>query len=142
MLAKKTVRVKIVVLAWVALLLLPSANGVLAVSHHAIHDPLIAASSTVATQSDPFNRGDVSRKWLAPGPITQYPNEGGTWEYGFWNAKVRSYYTVDRCHGSTVELNGNRSRSADTAPGQRSIAELWAVQYPTHVDRYYYRVCD
>lgn len=35
MLAKRTVRVKIVVLAWVALLL-PSTNGVLAVSHNAI----------------------------------------------------------------------------------------------------------
>lgn len=137
MLAKKTVGVKIVVLALVALLLLPSANGVLAVSHHAIYDPL-----TVATQSDPFNRGDISRKWLAPGPITQYPNEGGTWQYGFWNAKVRSYYTVDRCHGSTVELNGNQTRSVDTVAGKTSIAELWAVQYPTHVDRYYYRVCD
>ncbi|MCS1382011.1 lactococcin 972 family bacteriocin [Lysinibacillus sphaericus] len=140
MLAKKTVRVKIVVLALMALLLLPS--GVLAVSHKAIQEPLIATTSMVATQSDQFNRGDISRKWLAPGPITQYPHEGGTWEYGFWDVKVRSYYTVDRCHGSTVELNGNRSRSADTAAGQKSIAELWAVQYPTHVDRYYYRVCD
>ncbi len=101
--SQKTVRVKIVVLALVALLLLPS--GVLAVSHKAIQEPLIATTSMVATQSDPFNRGDISRKWLAPGPITQYPNEGGTWEYGFWDVKVRSYYTVDRCHGSTVILN-------------------------------------
>jgi len=69
MLAKKSVRVKIVVLALVALLLWPS--GAFAVTHHAIQDPLIAASSTVATQSDPFNRGDISRKWLAPGPITR-----------------------------------------------------------------------
>ncbi|TKI69143.1 hypothetical protein FC756_09690 [Lysinibacillus mangiferihumi] len=106
------------------------------------NDPLFAASSKVATQSDPFNRGDISRKWLARGPITQYPNEGGTWQYGFWNAKVRSYYTVDRCHGSTVELNGNQSRSIDTRAGERSIAELWAVQHPRHVDQYYYRVCD
>ena len=101
--SQKTVRVKIVVLAWVALLLLPS--GVYAVSHNTIQDPLIVATSMVATQSDQFNRGDISRKWLAPGPITQYPHEGGTWEYGFWDVKVRSYYTVDRCHGSTVILN-------------------------------------
>jgi len=139
MLAKKTVRVKIVVLALVALLLWPS--GALAVSHYAIPDPL-SANSSVANQSNQFNRGDISLKWLAPGPITQYPNEGGTWEYGFWNAKVRSYYTVDRCHGSTVILNGKQSRSIDTRAGERSIAELWAVQYPTHIDQYYYRVCD
>lgn len=140
MLAKKTVRVKIVVLALMALLLLPS--GVLAVSHKAIQEPIIATTSMVATQSDQFNRGDISRKWLAPGPITQYPHEGGTWEYGFWDVKVRSYYTVDRCHGSTVNLNGNISRSAETRAGKKSIAELWAVQLPTHNDRYYYWVCD
>lgn len=140
MLANKTVRVKIIVLALVALLLLPS--GVYAVSHNTIQDPLIVATSTEATQSDQFNRRDISRKWLARGPITQYPHEDGTWEYGFWNAKVRSYYTVDRCHGSTVELNGNQSRSIDTRAGERSIAELWAVQHPRHVDQYYYRVCD
>ena len=139
MITKKTVRMKIVVLALVALLLWPS--GVLAMSHHA-NDPLFAASSTVVTQNDPFNQGEISRKWLAPGPITQYPNEGGTWEYGFWDVKVRSYYTVDRCHGSTVNLNGNVSRSAETRAGKKSIAELWAVQLPTHNDRYYYWVCD
>ena len=56
--------------------------------------------------------GEIVRPtWLAYGPITQYPAEGGTWEYGFWDAKVRSYYTVDRCHGSTVVLNGNTVRS-------------------------------
>ena len=75
-------------------------------------------------------------------PITQYPAEGGTWEYGFWDAKVRSYYTVDRCHGSTVVLNGNTVRSVDTAAGETSIAEKWALQWPSHDDRYYYRVCD
>ena len=85
---------------------------------------------------------DISPLWLAYGPITQYPAEGGTWEYGFWNAKVRSYYTVDRCHGSTVILNGNEVRSADTQPGKKSIAEKWALQWPSNDDRYYYRVCD
>lgn len=87
--------------------------------------------------------GEIVRPtWLAYGPITQYPAEGGTWEYGFWDAKVRSYYTVDRCHGSTVVLNGNTVRSVDTAAGEKSIAEKWAVQWPSHDDRYYYRVCD
>lgn len=87
--------------------------------------------------------GEIVRPtWLAYGPIIQYPAEGGTWEYGFWDAKVRSYYTVDRCHGSTVVLNGNTVRSVDTAAGEKSIAEKWAVQWPSHDDRYYYRVCD
>lgn len=84
----------------------------------------------------------VRPTWLAIGPITQYPAEGGTWEYGFWDAKVRSYYTVDRCHGSTVVLNGNTVRSVDTAAGETSIAEKWALQWPSHDDRYYYRICD
>ncbi|MGG1215777.1 hypothetical protein ABHM93_05060 [Micromonospora provocatoris] len=70
-----------------------------------LFDPLTVATATVATQSNQFNQRDVSRKWLAPGPITQYPNEAGTWQYGFWNAKVRLYYTVDLCHGRTVILN-------------------------------------
>ena len=87
--------------------------------------------------------GEIVRPtWLAYGPITQYPAEGGPWEYGFWDAKVRSYYTVDRCHGSTVVLNGNTVRSVDTAAGEKSIAEKWAVQWPSHDDRYYYRVCN
>ena len=83
----------------------------------------------------------VSPRWLAYGPLYQYPSDGGTWEYGFWNAKVRSYYTVDRCHGSTVQLNSKQSRSVDTASGKKSIAELWALQSDSN-DKYYYRVCD
>ena len=48
------------------------------------------------------NSEGVETCWLASGPKRQYPSEGGTWEYGFWNAKVRSYYTVKRCHGSQL----------------------------------------
>jgi hypothetical protein len=83
----------------------------------------------------------VSMLWLSPGIHTQYPNTGGVWEYGFWDAKVRSYYTVDRCHGSTVVYNGKEMRSADTQAGKKSIAEKWAVNWPTNDDEYYYRVC-
>ncbi len=46
--------------------------------------------------------GEIQPAWLAPGPITRYPAEGGVWQYGFWYARVRSYYTVNRCHGSSV----------------------------------------
>lgn len=97
----------------------------------------------ITVQPTSASGGEIVRPtWLAYGPITQYPAEGGTWEYGFWDAKVRSYYTVNRCHGSTVVLNGNTVRSVDTAAGETSIAEKWALQWPSHNDRYYYRVCD
>ena len=86
------------------------------------------------------NSEGVETCWLASGPKRQYPSEGGTWEYGFWNAKVRSNYTVKRCHGSTVKLDSKISRSVSTASGKKSIAELWAIQSNSK-DRYYYRVC-
>ncbi|MBE7699607.1 hypothetical protein H9623_04695 [Oerskovia sp. Sa1BUA8] len=79
--------------------------------------------------------------WLNPGPDARYPSSGGTWEYGFWNVKVRSCCTVDKCHGSTVVLNGNQSRSADTASGQRSTAEKSAVNIWSNDDAYCYRTC-
>jgi lactococcin 972-like bacteriocin len=79
--------------------------------------------------------------WLHAGSTTQYPSTGGTWEYGFWNAHVRSYYTVNRCHGSSVRYNGSLLRSADTASGQKSIAEKWGLNYWSASDAYYYRVC-
>lgn len=86
------------------------------------------------------NSEGVETCWLASGPKRQYPSEGGTWEYGFWNAKVRSYYTVKRCYGSTVKLDSKISRSVNTASGKKSIAELWAIQSNSK-DRYFYRVC-
>lgn len=122
-----------------------------------MHTPVMAATKSVPTKSVPtenvlnINPGTLSNdlasaidigssKALAYGPITQYPVEGGTWEYGFWNAKVRSYYTVDCTHGSTVKLGDKTSRSIDTASGKPSRAELWAVQTPGGDDHYYYRV--
>lgn len=86
------------------------------------------------------NPEGVETCWLANGPKRQYPSEGGTWEYGFWHAKVRSYYTVKRCHGSTVKLDSKTSRSVNTASGKKSIAELWAIQSNSK-DRYFYRIC-
>jgi hypothetical protein len=64
---------------------------------------------------------------------------GGTWQYGFWNAKGRSYYTVNSCHGSTVVLNGSQQRSANTVSGAKSIAENSAVNYWGAGNAYYYR---
>lgn len=84
----------------------------------------------------------VQPAWVMPGSNTQYPSEGGVWEYGFWDVKYRSYYTVNRCHGSTVISGDRTSRSIDTASGETSIAELWAVNNPWADPHYYYRVCD
>lgn len=94
--------------------------------------------------ANPYNVRDdgIAPFWLAQGPLYQYPAEGGTWEYGFWNAKIRSYYTVNRVHGSTVVLNGQMQRSIDTASGIKSVAEKWATQSSDGSDRYYYRICD
>lgn len=119
----------------------------------AVSKPVGAIDVSVANGNNDTNRivvratcsemvqGDITPFWLGYGPITQYPAEGGTWEYGFWNAKVRSYYTVNRCHGSTVKLNDKVSRSIDTASGKTSIADIWTAQHNGD-DRYYYRVCD
>lgn len=84
--------------------------------------------------------------WLAAGDHVVYPNEGGQWDYGFWNAYARSYYWQgSRCHGSTVQFNGGGGwgtvRSIDTAAGHQSIAEIPAYNSPWSDDRYYYRVC-
>jgi hypothetical protein len=79
--------------------------------------------------------------WLRQGPVTVYPSAGGTWQYGFWNAQVRSYYWVGRCHGTTVVYNGETIRSIDTAPDAMSDASHWAYQSSGASDAYYYRVC-
>jgi hypothetical protein len=78
---------------------------------------------------------------LHPGPTTVHPSQGGTWQYGFWNVKVRSYYNTNRCHGSSVRLNGSLARSIDTAAGHTSIAEKYAVNTPGADDSYYFRNC-
>nr|NLI49157.1 hypothetical protein [Propionibacterium sp.] len=79
--------------------------------------------------------------WLASGVHTQYPATGGIWQYGFWNAAVRSYYTVNRNHGSTVVVEGQTVRSVCTAAGRTSIAEKFALNWWGATDAYYYRTC-
>jgi hypothetical protein len=87
-----------------------------------------------------------AQAWVNPGKHTQHPSEGGTWEYGFWDVKLRSYYTVNKCHGSTVirYIDGretSRSRSVDTASGRKSIAEISTINSPGLEAKYYYRTC-
>lgn len=60
--------------------------------------------------------------------------------------KLRSYYTVKKCHGSTVKkVEGGRvvntSRSIDTASGKKSIAEITTINYASLDGWYYYRTC-
>lgn len=138
----KSLGAKVLALGIVVTSLFVTSVTAMAVTNNSIQDEPAVMKTITVTEVGTVTEGEIVPLWLAIGPIIQYPNEGGTWEYGFWSAKVRSYYTVDRCHGSTVVLNGNIVRSVDTAPGKKSIAEKWAVQYPTHDDRYYYRVCD
>lgn len=70
----------------------------------------------------------------------QYPVEGGTWSYGFWDAHARSYYTHNtRCHGSTASNDWGTNRSINTYAGRQSIAEQFGTVFTNN--RYYYRVC-
>ncbi|HER0994636.1 TPA: lactococcin 972 family bacteriocin [Streptococcus pyogenes] len=130
---------KVTAVASVALMLFANSGSVFAseidlAKNEDINKSVISSSYGYMTE------GEVKPAWLGYGPIIRYPAEGGTWKYGFWDAKVRSYYTVNRCHGSTVKLNNKTSRSIDTASGKTSKAELWALQHNGN-DRYYYRVC-
>ncbi|MBQ3704679.1 MAG: lactococcin 972 family bacteriocin [Oscillospiraceae bacterium] len=77
---------------------------------------------------------------LSPGKHIRYPAEGGTWEYGFWNAYCRSYYTVNKNHGSTVKVGNSTVRSIDTASDKKSIAEKFALNFFSGEDKYYYRI--
>jgi hypothetical protein len=99
---------------------------------------VIAGTAMVLTA---MGAASPAMAWLHPGSSTQSPSTGGTWEYGFWNAKARSYYTVSKAHGSTVVVNGDTVRSACTGSGFKSIAEKYAVNYPGATDEYYYRTC-
>ena len=94
----------------------------------------------ISTDHGDMIEGEISPLWFAHGHHYVYPNEGGVWDYGFWMAKVRSYYTVNRCHGSTVKVDNREHKSIDTAPDYPSIVELYAGDVGG-VDRYYYRVC-
>lgn len=101
-----------------------------------------AAAATVAAAALTFGGAAPALAWLHAGEVTQHPVEGGTWNYGFWNAYVRSYYNhPSQCHGSTVEYNGSRVRSVDTSAGNNSVAEKFGLNTPGAEDHYWYRTC-
>ena len=102
--------------------------------------PVMAAFAIVILVVSLANPG-TAEAWLAPGSHSVYPASGRKWTYGFWNAKVRSYYTVGKRHGSSVNVNGNFVRSICTARYRTSEATHYALNTPGADDRYYYRLC-
>ncbi len=102
---------------------------------------LVAASALASVALGTAGTG-TAQAWLKQGPVTAYPSAGGKWTYGFWDAKVRSYYYHStKCHGSTVVYNGSAKRSIDTAPGYTSRVDTWAYNLWYNDDAYYYRTC-
>lgn len=134
-----------------------SASPVLAKSNTDFAEDKGVQKTTYTEAGDTWIQGMVEEKvqWKFPSPYqtllltvgrhVRQPSEGGTWEYGFWNAKVRSYYTVNKKHGSTavyIDPAGKKHnyRSINTAAGYKSIGEGWALNLPKSNDRYYYRI--
>lgn len=100
--------------------------------------PVVMALAIALLSTGLANPGGAGA-WLAQGPLYQYPSEGGTWQYGFWNARVRSnYHHPSECHRSTVEYNGNQQRSVDTRAGYYSYASIGAYNAWYNDDAYYY----
>ena len=106
---------------------------------------LAATIASMAIASTAILAGaSPSLAWLHAGSTTQYPPQGGTWTYGFWNVYVRSYYYhPSDCHGSTADFwdgsQWRRARSLDTQPNYTSVAEVGGYNLWYTDDRYYYR---
>lgn len=71
---------------------------------------------------------------------TQYPTQGGTWNYGLNGAGAYSdYYHGSLCHGSSVYTDWDNDRSIDVVPGRWANAFAWGNWWTNN--RYYYRTC-
>lgn len=71
---------------------------------------------------------------------TEYPIEGGQWNYGFeWGWATSDYYNESVCHGASVYNDWGNDRSVDTAPGYWAESAIQAT--PWTGNQYYYRTC-
>lgn len=90
---------------WKKVLLAVAGVGFLLSSYHfcsvveAADGQAVVSSSEQEKKSEGHTiyEGKVTGPWttdgtraLSLGKKTRYPDEGGTWSYGFWNVKVRS----------------------------------------------------
>lgn len=75
----------------------------------------------------------------AANAATQYPNEGGTWNYGLAVSRVYSDYLVNRCHGTTVGNDWGDNRSIDVAADRWANSAIGGTPWTNN--KYYYRVC-
>lgn len=75
---------------------------------------------------------------VAANAWTQYPVEGGTWNYGY-NTGIYSDYLVGTCHRSSVQNDWGYNTSINTAPNQWSNA--WHTGNIWTNNRWYYGVC-
>ncbi|XAS69264.1 lactococcin 972 family bacteriocin [Micrococcaceae bacterium Sec5.7] len=69
---------------------------------------------------------------------TQWPVEGGTWNYGY-NAGVYSDYINSTCHGSSVYTDWGNSISVNTPPDK--WANAWHTGNTWTHNSWYYRTC-
>ena len=71
---------------------------------------------------------------------TQYPVQGGTWNYGYNGSGVYSdYFNGSICHGSSVYTDWGASVSIDTIAGK--WANAWHTGNIWTNNSFYYRTC-
>jgi lactococcin 972 family bacteriocin len=70
---------------------------------------------------------------------TQYPVQGGTWNYGYHWGIYSDYLNNTLCHGSSVQNDWGYNSSINTAPGYWAQASHTGNVWTNN--RWYYRTC-